>query len=125
MKVLADESVEGRIVEFLRDQGHDVLYVTETAPGTPDPQVLEMANREQRILVTNDKDFGELTFMRGEVSAGIVLVRTQSESAEENQGQSPISRKTRDSHLFLYFCSPFARRRQIGDCPWVYGVHKK
>ncbi|MBM3860981.1 MAG: hypothetical protein FJ395_15225 [Verrucomicrobia bacterium] len=80
MKLLADESLEARLVEFLRTQGHDVLFVAEMSPGMSDTEVVALANREQRVLLTNDKDFGELTFLQRQARSGIVLLRFQSES---------------------------------------------
>ncbi len=55
---LADESVDREIVERLRGEGHDVLYVAEMEPGITDDEVFERANATGRILVTCDKDFG-------------------------------------------------------------------
>ena len=75
MKFLADESVERLVVAMLREEGHDVVYVAEGAPGLDDASGLAAANDELRVLVTNDKDFGELVFRNGLASAGIVLVR--------------------------------------------------
>ncbi len=80
MKFLADESLEGRLVEFLRAQGHDVIFVAEMSPGLSDSDVVALANREKRVLLTNDKDFGELAFRRRKARCGIVLLRFQSES---------------------------------------------
>lgn len=80
MKFLADESLEARLVEFLREQGHDVLFVAEMTLGLSDADVLAQANREQRVLLTNDKDFGELAFLQHQAKHGIVLFRFQSES---------------------------------------------
>ncbi len=82
MRLLADESLEARIVEYLRNQGHDVLSIAENVPAVTDTAVLELANREQRILLTNDKDFGELAFRQGKAGVGIVLIRMQSESLD-------------------------------------------
>ncbi len=75
MKFLGDESLEAPIVDRLRDEGYDVTYISETQPGASDPAVLRKAARESRILITNDKDFAELTFLRRQASAGIVLLR--------------------------------------------------
>jgi predicted nuclease of predicted toxin-antitoxin system len=80
MKFLADESLEARLVEFLREQGHDVRFVAEMTPGLSDADVLAQANREQRILLTNDKGFGELTFLQRQARHGIIRFRFQSES---------------------------------------------
>ncbi len=75
MHFLADESVDRQIVESLRSAGHDVLYVAEMEPGINDLRVLEQANARSAILITADKDFGELVFRMRQVSAGIVLLR--------------------------------------------------
>jgi hypothetical protein len=63
--LLADENVPGAVVAALRQQGHDVAWIHEDAPGRPDPEVLERAQQEHRVVVTFDKDFGELAFRRG------------------------------------------------------------
>ena len=62
MKFLIDESVEKPIVDWLRDQKYDVMYVAESSSGITDEEVIRFANSETRILITNDKDFGELIF---------------------------------------------------------------
>lgn len=75
MRILADESVDGDIVDVLRDSGHDVLYVAELEPGIPDEQVLSRSRAEDRLLLTADKDFGELVFRRKLGSSGVMLIR--------------------------------------------------
>jgi predicted nuclease of predicted toxin-antitoxin system len=60
MRLLADENFPGAAVTALGAVGHDVVWVGAVAPGTSDPDVLAWAAREQRILLTFDKDFGEL-----------------------------------------------------------------
>jgi len=63
VRVLADENVPKKAVEALRERGHDVLWVAEVAPGSKDEEVLALAIREGRILLTFDKDFGERAFL--------------------------------------------------------------
>ncbi len=76
MRLCANENIGGDCVARLRQAGHDVLWVRETAPGSADPEVLSMAWAEGRLLITLDKDFGELVFRRGAAgSHGIVLFR--------------------------------------------------
>jgi len=77
---LADECVTASLVDVLRQAGHDVLYLTEQAAGSHDIEVLELAMREQRLLLTEDKDFGDLIFRRGRAAPGIVLMRIASEN---------------------------------------------
>jgi predicted nuclease of predicted toxin-antitoxin system len=74
MNFLADESVDMPIVDRLREDGHDVLSVAEIEPSLPDETVLAMANQQEALLLTADKDFGELIFRQRRVSAGVVLI---------------------------------------------------
>ena len=75
MKFVADESVDRSIIDRLRQDGHQVWYVAETAPAICDEAVLDAANREAALLVTADKDFGEMVFRQHRFSGGIVLIR--------------------------------------------------
>jgi predicted nuclease of predicted toxin-antitoxin system len=75
MRFLADENVEQSVVEALRKAGHDLASVADIAPGAPDEEVLRLANAESRVLLTNDKDFGEMAYRRGQAAAGILLLR--------------------------------------------------
>ncbi len=75
MKFLGDENLDWQIVERLRLGGHEVLYVVEMGPGIPDDEVLELANNQGAILLTSDKDFGELVFRLRRIAAGVVLIR--------------------------------------------------
>jgi len=60
MQILADENIPKSTVQTLRASGHDVLWIREAVPGITDPEVMQIAIDEQRIIVTYDKDFGEL-----------------------------------------------------------------
>ena len=75
MLLLADECIDKRIVDYLRGKGYDVIYVAELAPSIPDNEVLDIANEKSAILLTNDKDFGELVFRQRKLNQGIVLIR--------------------------------------------------
>jgi len=76
MRFLANENFPGAAVAALSASGHDVVWVRMAAPGIADPDVLAWAARENRILLTFDKDFGELA--RGSAlprTCGVVLLR--------------------------------------------------
>jgi predicted nuclease of predicted toxin-antitoxin system len=75
MKFLADENMDAPIVERLRQDGHSILYVVEMSPSIDDDTVLDLANQESAILLTADKDFGELVFRLRRISTGVVLLR--------------------------------------------------
>lgn len=75
MMLFADESVDRPIVERLRQDGHDTLYIAELSPSITDDAVLREANSRHALLLTEDKDFGELVYRLGRVHAGVVLIR--------------------------------------------------
>ncbi len=62
MRFLADECCDAGLVAALRDDGHDVLYAVESLRGVPDDEILTRAFSENRILLTEDKDFGDLVY---------------------------------------------------------------
>lgn len=72
---LTDENVDAPIVVRLRADGHDVVSVSDLAPGIDDDAVIEVANSQQRILITSDHDFGELVFRLRRTTYGIILLR--------------------------------------------------
>lgn len=83
MKLLADECIERNVVERLRQAGFDVIAVTELRQGASDTSVIKLANKNQAILLTADKDFGELVFREGWVTNGVVLIRLHGLSSND------------------------------------------
>jgi predicted nuclease of predicted toxin-antitoxin system len=77
MQFLADESCDALIVRTLREADHDVTYIAETTPGVDDETVLRQALTEERILLTEDRDFSALIFRDAQQTHGIVLIRIQ------------------------------------------------
>ena len=76
MRFLLDESAEARIGVFLTAHGHEATRIGRDYPiSLPDEDVLALARREQRILITNDKDFGELVFHKHHPHAGVIFFR--------------------------------------------------
>jgi predicted nuclease of predicted toxin-antitoxin system len=75
MNFLADEAVDLPVVERLRGDGHEVLYVAEMNPGISDEKVLAIANDKNALLLTADRDFGELVYRLRRISAGVLLMR--------------------------------------------------
>ncbi|GAA4353504.1 hypothetical protein GCM10023185_14180 [Hymenobacter saemangeumensis] len=75
MRLLADENLEAPIIRQLRLGGHDVAAVAEISPGIMDEDVLALANQENRLLLTIDKDFGDLIFRHRLPHAGVFLCR--------------------------------------------------
>ena len=75
MRFLADESCDFAIVRALRENGYDVLAVSEITPRANDSQVIKFAVRENRILLTEDKDFGQLVFAYRQKAMGVIFLR--------------------------------------------------
>ncbi len=75
MRFLADESCDFRVVRALRVGGHEVIAVIEIMPGADDTLILELAVREERIFLTEDRDFGQLVFAAAKPMAGVILLR--------------------------------------------------
>jgi len=76
VRLCANENISEDCVTKLRQKGHDVLWIRESAPGSLDEDVLVRAHKESRLLITFDKDFGQLVFQRGaQASHGIILFR--------------------------------------------------
>lgn len=71
LRFLADESCDFVVVRALRGKGYDVLAVSEYRRRSVDSELIEQAHRENRILLTEDKDFGWLVFASHSVSAGV------------------------------------------------------
>jgi predicted nuclease of predicted toxin-antitoxin system len=84
MRFLADENFPGIAVSALAAAGHDVVWVRTTAPGISDPEVLAWTVREDRILLTFDKDFGELARQSAlPATCGVVLLRLRMPNAAD------------------------------------------
>jgi len=75
MKFVADESIDQPIVVQLRADGHTVIAIVEMEPGISDETVLEIANQHSCVLLTADKDFGEMVFRKNRLTFGVILIR--------------------------------------------------
>jgi predicted nuclease of predicted toxin-antitoxin system len=79
MRFLVDESTGPRVARWLREQGHDVFSVYEQSRGIEDDEVIQKACREDWILITNDKDFGDKVYRENHPHKGVVLLRLSDE----------------------------------------------
>ena len=75
VRLLADESCDFAAVRALRAAGFDVLAVVEYCPGASDEEVIALSVTEERVLLTEDKDFGQLVFAANRATAGVILIR--------------------------------------------------
>jgi predicted nuclease of predicted toxin-antitoxin system len=77
VRFLLDECADARVVPHLRDLGHDVATVAETDQSADDTRVLQLALREDRVVITTDLDFGELLVRERRGSAGVIQLRLE------------------------------------------------
>lgn len=81
MKYLADENLGIKVVKLLRNLGVDIVSVADLASfGIKDPKVFSLASKEDRILITLDRDFGELVFKQKLAHTGVIFLRLKNES---------------------------------------------
>ncbi|MBI3582737.1 MAG: DUF5615 family PIN-like protein [Nitrospinae bacterium] len=98
LKFLADVNVEKPIIDYLRKQGYDVKWIPDYNCEILYEDLLEIANIEKRILITNDKDFGELIFLQKRLSNGIILIRVKGQGRDiklkRERHKTKIGKKT-------------------------------
>src|SRR5215467_2525889 len=99
MKFLLDENVDYRLATFLKHSGHNVKAILQDYPnGSTDPNVLALARKERHILITNDKDFGDLIFHRKLPHCGVILFRLKKGNIDLNVRKSKL-RLALDTHF--------------------------
>jgi predicted nuclease of predicted toxin-antitoxin system len=81
-KFIADEGFSFPITSILREKGYDVIWIGDVAPGVDDAKVFEISRKEGRIILTEDKDFGELAIRFKCKTSGIILLRIEPEQKE-------------------------------------------
>ncbi len=75
MRFLVDECIGPSVARWLRENGHDVTSVFDEFKGADDEWIIKKAYSERRIIITNDKDFGEMIFRRKMPHKGVILLR--------------------------------------------------
>jgi predicted nuclease of predicted toxin-antitoxin system len=114
MKIVVDEGVERPIVVRLRADGHHVLYIAEVAPGSTDRDILELAHNEKALLITLDKDFGDLVFLHHFHTNGVILLRLPASlsSSEKARIVADVIREHQEA-LFFSFTVIASNKRRI------------
>ncbi len=75
MKLLIDENAPRTLVEYLRDEKYDLLWIREYQRGLADDEIVSLSSVEGRIIITFDKDFGELVYRKNMNPPGVILLR--------------------------------------------------
>jgi predicted nuclease of predicted toxin-antitoxin system len=97
MKFVMDISVHRGLLAYPQERGHDVTAVGIHSPGNlPDPQILEAAYQERRILITADRDFGELVFYPRRAHMGVLLLRLRDSDINLIKQRVDVALRQRD-----------------------------
>lgn len=83
MRILADENIDYPVIRNLRELGFEVFSIMDMHQGEDDNFVLSVANELDCILLTNDKDFGDLVIRKQLPHKGVILLRLSSQSVTE------------------------------------------
>jgi len=83
LKFLVDVGVGKKVEDFLYKSGYDVLPVRKINPRMSDSEIIDIAAKDNRIIITMDKDFGELVYNSGLIHKGILLLRTENCSSDK------------------------------------------
>ena len=115
MRFLADENVDPGTVNALRELGHDVVWIMSDAPGSADEDILTRASLENRVLLTYDKDFGDLVFHRRMAAdSGVILLRTDGPSDQQTKiCLEKIQERSDWSGVFAVFENDDTRIRRV------------
>ncbi len=83
LKFMVDVGVGEKVEQWIRGQGYDVKAVRSIDPKAEDAEILKMAESELRMVVTMDKDFGELVYRSGKAHAGVLILRLEDATGDE------------------------------------------
>ncbi len=83
LKFIVDVGVGNKVEKWLAAQGCDVLNVRDIDPRLPDHEIVKIATKENRMVITMDKDFGELVYRTNVNHTGVLLLRLDSYSSQE------------------------------------------
>lgn len=85
MKFLIDEDVSPKLAEFLKESGHSAIHIREIQTSLEDYQILELAVTGKSIVITEDKDFGELVFKNRQSSKEVILLRLENQTVQNTK----------------------------------------
>ena len=104
MKFLIDVGVGKKVENWLRENGYDILAVRDIDAHAKDSKILQLAFEQKRMIITMDKDFGELVFNSGKQHAGVLILRLEDADADTKVGVIKNILLNYSDHLKSSFC---------------------
>ena len=86
LKFLVDVGVSKNVERWLTENGYDARAVRDVNPKADDSEILHLAVKESRMVITMDKDFGELVFNSGKTHSGVLILRLEDATGEQKIG---------------------------------------
>ena len=83
LKFVLDVGVGNKVGQHLTQRGYDALLIASINPSMSDLDILAIAENEKRMVVTMDKDFGELVYHSGKAHSGVLLLRLEDATGDE------------------------------------------
>jgi predicted nuclease of predicted toxin-antitoxin system len=104
LKFLIDIGVSKKLEEWLRVSGYDIKAMRDIDPKAEDTKILSVAVSESRMVVTMDKDFGELVFKSGKAHAGVLILRLEDATGHEKIEVMKAILRDHEDKLYGKFC---------------------
>lgn len=101
MRLIVDESTGRKLANIIKQAGYDVVFSLDVLSGANDLQLLDLAEREKCVLITDDKDFGELIFRLNRPSSGVILLRMPKDPLKRFEGIKDILDKAEGKFIVV------------------------
>ena len=111
--ILADENIDAHIIDYLRSKGKEVYSVRENHPGIADEQVIALSKDPPRIILTEDKDFGEWVYAHNEKHISVILLRYQYQDRSLILNHLLMLIESRNEDLYSKFTTITAKKIRI------------
>ncbi|MCL5784122.1 MAG: DUF5615 family PIN-like protein [Patescibacteria group bacterium] len=85
MKFLIDEDISPKLAGFLHRLGHSAIHIRDIKISLADDQILELSVTQESIVITEDKDFGELVFKNTQSAKGVILLRLEDQTVQNTK----------------------------------------
>lgn len=115
LKIVFDESVDYRLVKKIISAGYEGISIMKDYKGISDKEVLIIARNNNAIIITEDKDFGELIFSHKESKTGIVLLRYNAKDLDKIHDSIIITFKKYNESLYKKFTVISTNKIRIRD----------
>lgn len=113
MRFLVDECTGKKLCLLLEEKGHNMFFVGDIMPSAPDKEVIKKAADENRVLITDDKNFGEVVFKLGRPTKGVILLRIDPVPKKRIEAITHLLKNYRVRDRFIVLKEGAVRSRKV------------